>query len=120
MSRHVTLQHYWSCHARDARGGADPRPDRAQSTFLGGFLTDERLRRLVAEGALEFVLWDSTTECTDHLKCFQPVMYSHAVLAFWGANVYLCAPPARRCAAQDRQATPQRTRTAEVSTAQVL
>jgi len=20
-------------------------------------------------------------------------MYSHAVLAFWGANVYLCAPP---------------------------
>ena len=43
----------------------------------------------MAEGHLEFVLWDSTTECTDHLKCFQPVMYSHAVLAFWGANVYL-------------------------------
>ena len=62
---------------------------RVQSTFLGGFLADERLRRLVAEGLLEFVLWDGTTECTDHLKCFQPVMYSHAVLAFWGANVYL-------------------------------
>ena len=43
----------------------------------------------MAEGHLEFVLWDSTTECTDHLKCFQPVMYSHAVLVFWGANVYL-------------------------------
>jgi hypothetical protein len=79
--------------AQGAYGGVDLRSARAQSTFLGGFLTDERLRRLVAENALEFVLWDSTTECTDHLKCFQPVMYSHAVLAFWGANVYLCAPP---------------------------
>lgn len=38
---------------------------------------------------LEFVLWDSTAECVGHLKCMQPLMYSHAILAHWGKPVYM-------------------------------
>lgn len=60
-----------------------------QATFLAGFWEDARLRRLWAEGTLEFVLWDSSAECVGHLKCMQPLMYSHAILAHWGQPVYL-------------------------------
>lgn len=63
-----------------------PRP---QSTYLGGFMEDERLRRRVAEGVLRFVLWDSTPECVNHLKCYQPLQYGHAILAHWGRHVHL-------------------------------
>eukprot|EP00884_Botryococcus_braunii_P010128 jgi/Botrbrau1/19116/Bobra.0077s0029.1 len=60
-----------------------------QSTYLGGFMEDERLRRRVAEGVLRFVLWDSTPECVNHLKCYQPLQYGHAILAHWGRPVRL-------------------------------
>ena len=42
-----------------------------QSTYLWGFWEDHRLRKLWAEGRLEFVLWDSMHECQGHLKCMQ-------------------------------------------------
>ena len=69
-------------------------PARArQSTFIGGFMSDPRLVRLVDKGVLEFVLWESTIECGKgaRLKCWQPVLYSHAILAAWGTgpNLYL-------------------------------
>lgn len=35
------------------------------------------------------MLWDATSECVGHLKCMQPLMYSHALLATWGQPVYL-------------------------------
>ncbi len=64
-----------------------------QSTFIGGFLSDPRLVRLHDKGVLEFVLWESTIECGKgaRLKCWQPVLYSHAILAAWGTkpNLYL-------------------------------
>jgi hypothetical protein len=65
---------------------------RAQSTFIGGFMADARLAALVDKGVLEFVLWESTVECGKgaRLKCWQPVLYSHAILAAWGTgpNLY--------------------------------
>jgi len=65
---------------------------RAQSTFIGGFMADARLATLVDKGVLEFVLWESTVECGKgaRLKCWQPVLYSHAILAAWGTgpNLY--------------------------------
>lgn len=61
----------------------------AQSTYIWGFWEDHRLRKLWTEGKLEFVLWDSTAECVGHLKCMQPLMYSHAILSWWGQAVYL-------------------------------
>ena len=91
-------------------------PCTAQSTFLAGFAEDPRLRRLWADGALEFVLWDSTSECVGHLKCMQPLMYSHALLATWGQPVYLSLAdhdeylalpdPDRVASVQDLIATP--------------
>ena len=63
-----------------------------QSTFIGGFMSDARLVRLVEKGVLEFVVWESTIECGKgaHLKCWQPILYSHAILAAWGTrpNLY--------------------------------
>ena len=56
-------------------------------------MSDPRLVRLVEKGVLEFVLWESTIECGKgaRLKCWQPVLYSHAILAAWGTgpNLYL-------------------------------
>lgn len=60
-----------------------------QSTYLAGFWEDARLRRYWEAGVLEYVLWDSTSECVGHLKCMQPLMYSHSILAHWGQPVYL-------------------------------
>ena len=55
-------------------------------------MSDPRLVRLVEKGVLEFVLWESTIECGKgaRLKCWQPVLYSHAILAAWGTgpNLY--------------------------------
>ncbi len=60
-----------------------------QSVYLAGFWEDARLRRYWEAGVLEYVLWDSTAECMGHLKCMQPLMYSHAILSYWGQPVYL-------------------------------
>ena len=49
-----------------------------QSTYLWGFWEDHRLRKLWAEGRLEFVLWDSMHECQGHLKCMQVSCSCHA------------------------------------------
>jgi len=64
---------------------------RAQSTFLAGLLRDARLAAFRADGTLEIVLWEGTAECGKgaRLKCWQPVLYSHAVLAAWGTDAYL-------------------------------
>ena len=55
-------------------------------------MTDARLVRLVEKGVLELVVWESTVECGKgaRLKCWQPVLYSHAILAAWGTrpNLY--------------------------------
>lgn len=40
-----------------------------QSIHIWGFWEDHRLRKLRKVGKLEFVLWDSTSECVGHLKC---------------------------------------------------
>ncbi|KAK9834817.1 hypothetical protein WJX81_000892 [Elliptochloris bilobata] len=63
-----------------------------QSIFVAGFLADERLARLVQAGSLVFILWEGTSWCSgpQHIKCWQPVIYSHAILVSWGmSNVYL-------------------------------
>ena len=56
-------------------------------------MADPRLVRLVEKGVLDFVLWESTIECGEgtRSKCWQAVMYSHAILAAWGTrpNLYL-------------------------------
>ena len=64
---------------------------RAQSTFLGRLLEDRHLQQFLADGTLELVLWEGTAECGKgaRLKCWQPVLYSHAILAAWGSDVYL-------------------------------
>ena len=55
-------------------------------------MTDERLVRLIEKGVLEVVVWESMVECGKgaRLKCWQPVVYSHAILAAWGTrpNLY--------------------------------
>ena len=39
-------------------------------------------------GLLELVLWDHLGECEGppHIRCWQPLVYSHAVLEAWDAN----------------------------------
>ena len=56
--------------------------------FLPAFLADDRLRAYVRAGRLELVLWDHLGECEGppHIRCWQPLLYSHALLEAWGAG----------------------------------
>ncbi len=86
-----------------AKGGAlrDPAPQAcqkpqaavrdAQASFLGEFLRDRRLRAFVRAGQLELVLWDHLGECVGppHMRCWQPIVYSHAILEAWGSGLHL-------------------------------
>ena len=67
------------------------RMPRAQTSFLAAFLADERLKAFVRAGQLELVLWDHLGECVGppHMRCWQPLVYSHAVLEAWGSGAYL-------------------------------
>ena len=62
-----------------------------QSPFLSALLADRRLAPFLADGTLQLVLWEGVAECGKgaRLKCWQPVLYSHAILAAWGTNAYL-------------------------------
>ena len=64
---------------------------RAQVAFLAAFLADERLRAHVRAGQLELVLWDHLGECVGppHMRCWQPIVYSHALLEAWGNGALL-------------------------------
>ena len=66
-------------------------PCRVQSPFLSALLADARLAPFLADGTLQLVLWEGVAECGKgaRLKCWQPVLYSHAILAAWGTNAYL-------------------------------
>ena len=83
----------FGAHLRAARGGAaDAAALRRQSIFVASFLADPRLAALVDAGRLVLVLWDGTAWCSGpaHIKCWQPVIYSHAILMGWGmANLRL-------------------------------
>ena len=63
----------------------------AQVAFLAAFMADERLRAHVRAGQLELVLWDHLGECVGppHMRCWQPVVYSHALLEAWGGGALL-------------------------------
>ena len=63
----------------------------AQMSFLRAFLRDERLRVFIRAGQLELVLWDHLGECVGppHMRCWQPVVYSHAILEAWGSGLHL-------------------------------
>ena len=63
----------------------------AQTSFLRAFLRDERLRAFVRAGKLQLVLWDHLGECVGppHMRCWQPIVYSHAILEAWGAGLHL-------------------------------
>lgn len=63
----------------------------AQVAFLAAFMADERLRAHVRAGQLELVLWDHLGECVGppHMRCWQPIVYSHALLEAWGAGALL-------------------------------
>ena len=60
----------------------------AQAPFLPVFLANERLRAYMRSGQLEIVLWDHLGECDGppHMRCWQPLVYSHAVLEAWGSS----------------------------------
>ncbi len=75
-----------------ARGGPADAARRRQSIFVASFLADPRLAALVDAGRLVLVLWEGTAWCSGpaHIKCWQPVIYSHAILMGWGmANLRL-------------------------------
>ena len=59
--------------------------------FLAAFLADERLKAFLRGGQLELVLWDHLGECVGppHMRCWQPLVYSHAILEAWGCNTYV-------------------------------
>ena len=42
-------------------------------------------------GQLELVLWDHMGECVGpaHMRCWQPLVYSHALLEAWGGGTRL-------------------------------
>ena len=42
-------------------------------------------------GQLELVLWDHLGQCMGpkHMRCWQPLVYSHAVLEAWGGSARL-------------------------------
>ena len=42
-------------------------------------------------GQLELVLWDHMGECVGppHMRCWQPLVYSHALLEAWGSGTRL-------------------------------
>jgi len=63
----------------------------AQASFLSEFLRDERLRVFIRAGQLELVLWDHLGECVGppHMRCWQPIVYSHAILEAWGSGLHL-------------------------------
>ena len=62
-----------------------------QASFLAAFLADKRLKAFLRAGQLEIVLWDFMGECSGppHMRCWQPIVYSHALLEAWGCNTYL-------------------------------
>ena len=59
--------------------------------FLPAFLGSEQLRAFVRAGQLELVLWDHMGECkgAPHMRCWQPLVYSHALLEAWGSGTHL-------------------------------
>lgn len=63
----------------------------AQGSFLAAFLADERLKAFMRAGQLELVLWDHLDECVGppHMRCWQPIVHSHAILEAWGGSAYL-------------------------------
>ena len=62
-----------------------------QASFLPAFRANEQLRALIRSGKIELVLWDHLGECEGppHMRCWQPLVYSHAILEAWGTDVYL-------------------------------
>ncbi|KAK9822188.1 hypothetical protein WJX81_008625 [Elliptochloris bilobata] len=62
-----------------------------QMAFLSAFVADDRLKAYVRAGQLELVLWDHLGECVGppHMRCWQPIVYSHALLEAWGGGAYL-------------------------------
>ena len=71
--------------------GPIARASRAQAAFVPAFLRDERLQAYVRAGQLELVLWDHLGQCKGpkHMRCWQPLVYSHAVLEAWGGGARL-------------------------------
>ena len=63
----------------------------AQVAFLAAFLANKQLKEYVRTGQLEIVLWEHLGECVGppHMRCWQPLVYSHAILEAWGCNTYL-------------------------------
>jgi len=55
------------------------------------FLANEALKAYQRSGRLELVLWDHHGECAGpaHMRCWQPLVYSHAVLQAWGSGLRL-------------------------------
>ena len=62
-----------------------------QVSFVATFLANPQLKKYVKTGQLEIVLWEHLGECVGppHMRCWQPLVYSHAVLEAWGCNTYL-------------------------------
>ena len=56
--------------------------------FLSAFLAHKRLRAYMRTGQLQLVLWDHLGECKGppHMRCWQPLVYSHAILEAWGSR----------------------------------
>ena len=82
FASHV-LYHHVVYHTRLGYAGAI---QYATSIYLEYFVQDAKLVRLVREGVLSLVLWDATTECTDHPKCFQSVIHSYSLLSHFGSR----------------------------------
>jgi hypothetical protein len=55
------------------------------------FLANEVLKAYQRSGRLELVLWDHHGECAGpaHMRCWQPLVYSHAILQAWGSGLRL-------------------------------
>ncbi|KAK9833478.1 hypothetical protein WJX81_008427 [Elliptochloris bilobata] len=60
----------------------------AQVTYLRGFYADEEVMAAVRAGQLVLQPWTDLAECAGppHIKCWQPMLYSHAVLDAWGSG----------------------------------
>ena len=69
----------------------------AQITYLRGFYADEEVMAAVRAGHLVLQPWTDMAECAgpSHIKCWQPMLYSHAILDAWGsgtAYLYIADP----------------------------
>lgn len=69
----------------------------AQITYLRGFYADEEVMAAVRAGHLVLQPWTDMAECAGpaHIKCWQPMLYSHAILDAWGsgtAYLYIADP----------------------------